>query len=1175
MNKQPNASAKGFFGFTIKRPVALFVVFITLVVIGLIAYSKIPLQLLPAGFSNDSVMVWVPNPGASARENEEKVARVVEAELRTLQGLKRVRSWSAENLVRLRIEFQSDVDMELAKAEIRDRIERAQPSLPDTTEQVGMWSESGGTLPLSYFSIGVEGSSEEKDYLIDEIIIPRIEAANGVSRLQIFGVMQDTIRIELNEDRILAANLDVGGLIAKLSSDNFAQPLGEVESGGSRLILRSDMRFKSTEEIESYPIGNGLVIGDVGNVRRGKSVRDQISRVDGKFSYFGIAQKESTANVVEASDNFRAAMEELVEDPQLAGQINFVPFFVQGDMIKGSLNQLKQTALGGGLFASVILFLFLRRIRTTLCVALAIPFSSLLALSFEYFTGGSFNMLTMIGITLGIGMLVDNAVVVVENIVRLQSTSKSNLDAAALGTREIALPVTLATLTTVVVFLPIIFMSGNPMVRLMFGGMGIPLCMSLIASLLVAVVFLPVVIGRVIGDQSPAVSSLTRALDKMLRIPSRLLANAIGLTRLCFHKSMLVSFHIQRRLLHFPARGFRILAIALFGVSLWVGLNSVDGTRLSLAAAGNLKTLSFPLLLVYALAPVVIPALISALILFFAMPVWKERSLTQAPPDAPRKLVPPGHSLIVWLTTSNRLLVTWTLKNRLAATGLSALAFSTIAIPLGGMGTAAFTQGEGESAIDFGVTFEADFTLNEAFEETLIYEEYLEDHKEEYGFAHLRNRFSSRSAEVAIYFDEGLMPDRRDAILADMRANMPKPPGHSVRFYSGDNVSETSRTVTQFVLRGTDSVELAALGLEAREILQGVSGLSGVSLPEESAPDQMNVEIDRDIAHSFGIGADAAIQSISWALRGVPLPRFQERGREIPLIIELDRADAPSMSTLRDLPVYTLSNQVPLSAFAEFSVSKGTNTIYREDGKISYALTAQVDDPSQLMDVTKAGYAALASLRMPRGFGIASDLSLQRRAGDELAELGNAGLLSLVLIFLVMAILFESLLLPFSVLTTIPFAVLGAIWSIWGMGNPIDAMGMIGIIILAGVVVNNGIVLIDRIHRLSESMPRSEAVLAGCAHRVRPILMTALTTVVGLMPMAMVPPASGSVDYRAMASIVIGGLLASTFFTLWVVPLAYTLLDDLAINFRGAFRWAKSTDFSGEKAPLPRPVRSE
>lgn len=1168
-----DSKGNGFFRFTVGRPVALLVIFITLVVVSLIAYTKIPLQLLPGGFSNDQVMVWVPNPNASPRENEEKVARVVEAELRTLQGLKRVRSWSSEGLVRLSVEFQASVNMELAKAEVRDRLERAQPSLPDTTEQIGMWSESGGSLPLSFFSVGIGGDSEDKDYFIDEVIIPRLEAADGVSKVQIWGVMQDTVRIELDEDRIAASNLNVSELIGKLSRDNFALPLGEVSNAGSRLILRSDMRFGELSEIENYPIGNGMVLSDVGRVRRAKSVRDQISRVDGKFSYFGIAQKESQANVVTASNNFRDAMDELAvefkQDPTLGGQINFVPFFVQGDMIQSSLTQLKQTALGGGVFAALILFLFLRRFRTTLCVALAIPFSSLLALAFEYFTGGSFNMLTMIGITLGIGMLVDNAVVVVENIARLKAESKDDLEAAARGTAEIALPVTLATLTTVVVFMPIIFMSGNPMVRLMFGGIGIPLCMSMLASLLVAVVFLPVAIGRAVGERGPIASKINRILDKGLELPARMLAYAIGAVRFGFQKLITAGFHVQKLVLRLPSLLFRLAGVALVAIAVPLGLGNVNATRMYLDSRGLGRALGDEEVMMGALMPVLIPALIGGLLLFFALPAWKKSVAQKQAPLGPEGYIPHGHSLIDWLIASNRRLVAWTLDHRLAAIGLSGLALLTIVLPMGSMGTAAFSQGEGQNSIEFGVTFDADFTLGEAFEEMKMYEQFLDDHKEEYGFNHVQNRFDNRSAEVAMYFEGTLLPEQEDRVLSHMRENLPKPPGHEVHFYNGENISETSNTVTRFTLRGTDSVELAALGAQAHAILQDVPGLSGITLPDASAPEQMNVEIDRDIAHSFGIGAEAAIQSIGWALRGIPLPRFQERGREIPLILELDRADAPNLATLRDLPVYTLSNQVPLSSFSDFTVSKGASTIYREDGQISYTLTAQVDDPSRMNEVSTAGYSALRQIDLPRGFSLATDQSIQRKASDELKELGTAGLLSLVLIFLVMAILFESLILPFSVLTTIPFAVVGAVWSIWALGNPIDAMGMIGIIILAGLVVNNGIVLIDRIHRLASSMDRKDAVLAGCAHRVRPIVMTALTTVVGLIPMSMMPPATGSIDYRSMATIMIGGLLASTFFTLWVVPLAYTLLDDLRLSFIAAFRWAKSPASAKSEAAAP------
>ena len=1136
------------FRFLVRRPVGLLMAFVTLVVVGVLSYSRIPLQLLPEGFTDDSVMVWVPNYGASARENEEKVARVIESQLRTLQGIERIRSWSYEDYVQLRVGFNASVDMELAKAEIRDRLERARPDLPDTADQIGMWSESGGSLPLAFFSVTHLGDGGETDFLIDEVGVPRLEAAEGVSRIQIWGALQDTVRIALNEDRVAAGSVDVMGLIGGLSTDNFAQPLGEVVDGSGRLILRADMRFRSPEEIAGYPIGNGLTVGDVAEVRRSKSVRDQITRVDGKYAYFGIAQKESQANVVEASRNFQAAIEALRADPEVAGKLDFVPFFVQGDMIQASLDQLIKTALQGGAFAALVLLLFLRRLRTTLCVALAIPFSTLLALAFEHATGGTFNVLTMVGITLAIGMLVDNAVVVVENIVRVRPEAGSDLEAAARGTREIALPVTLATLTTVVVFLPVIFMSDNPMVRLMLGGMGIPLCASLVASLFVAVVFLPVITARIMGERHPVVAAAVRPLGLALRAPARALALVVGAARLAWHGALSLAWRVEGPVLRLLAPLRWPLAVGLVAAGAWYQVQSAPEVALSPLLRG------LPPGDAGGLPPVVGPRLVlgvvAALLLLLAVPRWRRRFDQRQGPARPARPVPAGHSIIDWLVASNRALVDWTLRHRLLAVGASALAFLSVQVPLSQLDIAAFTQGDGGNSVDFGVTFDTDFTLGEAQEELFVYERFLEANRERWGFDHWRNSFDERAADISFFFDAPIPPDQRQVILTELRRDLPRPAGHRVNFYGDSSVSDTSKTIESFTLYGTDSLELAELGEQARELLEAVPGLSGVQSDQGTAPDQVNVEIDRDLAVAKGMGSTEAIQSITWALRGTSLPRFQERGREIPLILELDEEDAPGLATLRDLPVYSVSGQVPLSSIADFSISKGSSRIYRNDGRISYTLTAEVEDPARRGDITARGYAALGTLEFPRGFGIDLGQSSRNRAEEEIRELTRAFYLSVVLVFLVMGILFESLMLPFSVLFTIPFAVMGAIWSMWILRAPMDPMGLIGLIILAGVVVNNGIVLIDRIHRLRDELPRREAVLAGCAQRVRPIVMTALTTVMGLLPMAIQEPPSGSIDYRAMGAIVIGGLLASTFFTLWVVPLAYTVIDDLSTAVR-------------------------
>jgi HAE1 family hydrophobic/amphiphilic exporter-1 len=317
----------------------------------------------------------------------------------------------------------------------------------------------------------------------------------------------------------------------------------------------------------------------------------------------------------------------------------------------------------------------------------------------------------------------------------------------------------------------------------------------------------------------------------------------------------------------------------------------------------------------------------------------------------------------------------------------------------------------------------------------------------------------------------------------------------------------------------------------------------------------VRLQIDREAAATYGVTSNAAIQSLTWALRGAALPRFQDVDRELPLIIEYDEEEVAGLDTIRDLSVFTATSVVPLSAFGEIEFQPGAGQIHRWNGKITFNIQARVKDPSRQMELVKAGYAALQALELPRGFSLGMDDSAVTRQAEEVNELTNALLLSVVLIFLLMGILFESLLLPISVLTTIPFAILGALWTIYLTGTTMDTVGFIGLIILVGVVVNNGIVLIDKIHRSRGSTAnRTEAVLAGSAARVRPILMTALTTVFGLLPMALGEATNNGIDYRALATCVAGGLVISTFFTLWIVPLAYTVMDDLTHILGGTLR---------------------
>jgi len=1081
--------------------------------------------------------------------------RLLEEQFRTLGGVDKVYSWSREGEASVEVIFDRGHDMKLARAELRDRIERARPLLPAEVERIQVWSWSEGDLPLMFFALLHDGASERNDQLIDTVVQRRLEAVDGVSRVQLWGMLDDAVEILLDEDRVRAAQLDVGALIRRLRQDNFTEPLGEVQDGGRRVLLRSDMRFRSLEEIERFPLGDGLVLADVGRVVVSQAVRDNMSRIDGQYAYFGQIGQESTANVVETARRVRSAFAELERDPQLAGRFRYLTLFSQGDFIEASLGQLRDTALWGGALAALVLFLFLRRVRVTICVALSIPVSALLALTWEHFSGGTFNVLTMTGITLAIGMLVDNSVVVIENIARLRGEGRPAHEAAAEGARDVGLAVSLATLTTVVVFLPLIFMAGDPMLKIMFAALGMPLCLSLLFSLMVALVFLPVATARILGPRPRPVEALARLAAPVASIPARVLGRVLEGLRLAGYGALLGLSALQRLVLRALTPLRWPLALALAALFTWRflaarhALDALAPLRASgLAPPGVALDGTQMALVLFGPA-----ALVGVGLALFGLKRWRARPA--APPLRAASPFRHVRSLIDLLVSSNGRLLAWTMEQRLFACGLAALALLSILVPTSRMTITSFGQDENRSRIDVRVQLE--HTLDDPDAEFKVYEDLLEQHRAELGFAHLGSRFSKRGGRLSLYWEEAQPPGEIARARRRLEELWPRLPGHRVYFYGDESVDTRNRSMVTFQLEGPEADELARLGQQAIRELQQIEGLSGVTSPIEPGPEQVHVRLDDELAWNRGVTADLALQNIAWALRGVSLPRYHQAGRELPFFMGYDDEEVVGLDTLRELDLFTAEGMASLASVARLEFTQGPRSIFRRNGRASFTIQGRVDDPDQQKRISAAGQAVLRAMDLPRGYSVADEESIEFREGEEMQQMKNALLLSVVLVFLLMAILFESVLLPFSVLFTIPFAIVGAVWTLYLTGTAMDSVGWIGLIILVGVVVNNGIVLIDRVHRLRMGgTPRTQAVLDGSRSRVRPIVMTAMTTIFGLLPMALSSPPSEGIDYRALATCVAGGLAISTFFTLWVVPLAYTLMDDLGRVLAGRLSWA-------------------
>jgi HAE1 family hydrophobic/amphiphilic exporter-1 len=698
------------------------------------------------------------------------------------------------------------------------------------------------------------------------------------------------------------------------------------------------------------------------------------------------------------------------------------------------------------------------------------------------------------------------------------------------------------------VFVPLIFMSENPQVRIMFGELGKPLCIALIASLLAAMVFLPTQVVGSLGPRWPWMETVARRLHPIGAIPARGLGYVFAFVARIWSLLMRAAAAVERVLLAILSPLRWAIALAAVGLAAWAIVDMLPPLRALAASA------PFPLgpsvsaeSLVVRMVLVGLAALVAAVVAVVGLKLGRQMLVTDAHAAAPEPEAPRGASIVAAVIEGNRRLVTWSLEHRLAATVVAVVALLTIVIPAGNMKVAAFGQDDNRSRVNLWVELEENFTIDQAETEMMRYEAFLDAKRGEYGFQRLADRFGTTGGRISLYWEKPQAREKIEGIQKELQKTLPHFAGHQLKFVDDEGGDRQNRSIVTFRLKGPDSEELARLGAEAVRILEDVRGLASLRSPLVNAPPLVRVKLDAALAERMGVNARTALENVSWALRGAQLPSYQEPGREVPLLIEYDKTETAGLSTLRDLDVYSGQSSVPLSSFSNLEFGRMSRQIERHNGEATFTITARIDDASRQTEIARAGRLALSALDLPRGYSIDDEDLASTRQEDELKEIWSALALSVVLVFLLMGILFESFLVPVSVLFTIPFAVLGSYWTLYLTNTAMDSVGWIGIIILVGVVANHGIVLIDRVYQLRrQGLERSQAVVTGCGNRVRPVLMTSLASVMALLPLALTEPSGEGIDYRALAICVAGGISMSTIFTLWVVPLAYTLLDDLS-----------------------------
>jgi HAE1 family hydrophobic/amphiphilic exporter-1 len=1018
------------------RPVTTIVVFVALALMGLISSRLLPLEQFP-DIEFPGIFVQIPYEGSTPEEVERLITRPVEEALATLSGVEQMFSSSSESQSQIFLRFGWDENMGAKGIDARAKVDSIRHLLPNDIRRVFIFTGSLGDQPVLQLRIASERDLSNSYDMLDRILKRRIERLEGVSRVELQGVEPREIRILLKPDLLSAYGIDIAAIRELLMNSNFSVSAGRITAGGERFSVRPSGEFSSVEEIRNLTINEGgLRLGDVADIELRSPERNYGRHLDREYAIGLVVNKMTGTNLVEVTDRVIAEVEKIGELPQMRG-INIFPLDNQGDSVRKSLGDLLEAGMYGGLLAIIVLYLFLRQVTTTLIVIASIPFSLLITLGALYFSGLSLNILSMMGLMLAVGMLVDNAVVITESIFRHRADDKAHPFTATIkGVREVGIAVVAGTLTTIIVFAPIVF--GTKVdITIFLTHVAITIFVALGASLLIAQTLVPMLAARIAVPPPPKEGALISRLTRRY---------TNGLEWIIEH----------------PKKTFGIIVlICVIGI-----------------LPNALQLVKFDMF----------------------------------PQDVGRRLFMPYH-------------------------------------------------------------VEGEYPVERVEQSVDRIEEYLFSRQEELNIRSIYSYFDQGRAESTI-----LLTDEDDATLSTkeiikrIEEDLPeiaigKPSFQFDQQGGGEGFS--------IQISGDSTENLNELSLDIARALDSVEGLKDVTSDAESGDREIRVIIDRTRAANAGLSTAQIGQMVAVAMRGENLREFRDPDGEIAVRLAFREDDRQSIEQLADLPLYTPEGQrITLGSVASLRIGRSPDTIQRTDRQTAVIISANLEEDVSAEDVRPRVNSLMEQYELPPGYSWKEGRGFDRQ--DETAQLMQQNiLLGVACIFLVMAALFESLLLPFSIiLGSIVFSIFGVFLFFAATGTTFSFMATIGIMILIGVVVNNGIVLVDHINNLRiEGMPRDRAIIIAGRDRLRPILMTVATTIVGLTPLAIGTTQVGGdgPPYYPMARAIIGGLAFSTVVSLLVVPALYIYFDNLAAWGRKVMRTARRPRAKSQPIEPPPP----
>lgn len=1024
----------------IKHHVMTILLYILVVVFGFYSFQNLPLALMPS-MEVPAAVVYATYPGAGPEDIEQQVTKKLEGAVAGLSGLDTLQSTSSENMAMLVIRFTNDTDMDQAMTDLRDKVSQVKSQLPDDASDPTVMSIDIDSMPV--VSVALRGNDlASLQSIAEDEIQPALERLDGVASVDISGGYEQEIAVHTDASRLKGYNLTISSIGQQLGADNIAIPGGDLDNGSQTLAVRTDGEYSSIDDVKnaliSLPAGGTVRLSQIADVSMQPKDQDAISKVDGEECIILSVNKQSGSNTAQIAELAKAEFDSLLKSNDSL-QWNIV--MDQSDYINMTVDNAIQNIWMGVLFAAIVLFLFLRDLGATLAVTIAMPCCILFTFLIMNVLGITLNMMSLGGITLGVGMIVDNSIVVLENIFTYRADGYDRLEACTKGTGEVIGAVIASTLTTVAVFLPIALSGG--MAGMMFKEFCITIVALLLSSLIISVTLVPLLCYFLLGSTKqksvkPQGSGATPITEKPL---SRAYRSSLN-------------FLITHR---------------------WAGV-----------------------------ALTVVICIVSVL------------SVSQAGMELIPEMDEGQVSVTVSMPNGSTMEDTAAIEDRIAA-----IAVDTIPE----LEQIYYSTGSSTSIMS-----------------------------------------SSSGASVTISLVDLDQRDRSSADIAkQLRHDLQDIAGCELTVSTSSTMSMSTDSDISVELTGDDYDQLAET---ADDLANRISALPDAINVESSAGEQtprVAVKINRENASRFGLSATAIGGLVRGELTGSTATTLRMNGEEYDVTVAGDEDVATSLDALRSMQIPTMTGStVPLSMVADVYTELSPQSIARKNQKETVTITGE-SESGDSNAIKAAVDDIVAKYELPDGVEVGEGDTAASQIAETTGTLMLALAVAILLVYFILATQFNSFSLPIAIMLILPIGLLGSMILLWPTGNHVSMVALLGVIILAGTVVNSSIVLIDyTLQRRQRGEDKNTAILNACPRRVRPVLMTAMTTILGLVPMVC-SSGEGSEMMKPMGVVMMTGMVISTIATLFITPVYYSLTDSVAARLSGLFKKIKLPKFNFHK----------